>query len=375
MDPKPTGRGPALGRRAALTLGAAAVLGGCASLPRGAPLLREVVAADEGSDFQVVPVTRGTLDAIQGWPAPVGSTGRSWLPGGGGSRDRVINPGDMLTLTVFDPDPNSLLLTEGQRSMVLDGVEVSPAGTIFVPFLDRISVAGRSPESARQLIQRRLTSIAPSGQVQLVQTVGRAGSVDVIGGVGRPGRYPLGDRATGILSVIAEAGGPSPAFENPQVTLLRGGSRYVTTLDHLYGDPGADTVLRGGDQVTITEDPRSFVAIGATGREELIEFPQERITALEGLALASGLNDQRGDPGGVLVLREYAASDLSGRGHGPARRRVVFTIDLTTADGLFSANRFLLADGDAVVATEAPVTAAAAILDVFGSALAVGARL
>lgn len=364
-----------LGRRAVLASGASALLAGCSAFPRGAPLRREVVAADGADDFQVVPVTRSTLDAIASWPAPSGSTDRAWLPGGGASGGRVINPGDVLILTVFDPDPSSLLMSEGQRSTVLPAAEVSENGTIFVPFLDRIAVAGRTPESARQLIQRRLTAIAPSGQVQLVQEVGRAGSVDVVAGVGRPGRYPLGDRGTGVLSVLAEAGGPAALLDNPQVTLLRGDARYVTTLERLYRDPNADAVLRGGDRITVTEDPRTFVAIGATGLDSLIEFPREHLTALEGLSLAAGLNEGRGDPGGVLVLREYALADLSGAGRGPAKARVVFAINLTSADGLFSANRFLLADGDAIVATEAPVTAATAILGLFGSALTTANRL
>jgi len=70
----------------------------------------------------------------------------------------------------------------------------------------------------------------------------------------------------------------------------------------------------------------------------------------------------------VLILREYQASALSAGQRGPRQQRVVFTIDLTTSDGLFSARNFFLNSGDLVLATESPISSARVIFGIVGSA-------
>ena len=46
---------------------------------------------------------------------------------------------------------------------------------------------------------------------------------------------------------------------------------------------------------------------------------------------------------------------------------MVFTVDLTSADGLFSARNFRIHPGDLVLVTESPVTWAQTILGLVGS--------
>lgn len=53
-----------------------------------------------------------------------------------------------------------------------------------------------------------------------------------------------------------------------------------------------------------------------------------------------GLVESRADPRGVLVLREYPVTVLSGSGRGPQLPQVVFSFDLTSADGLFATRKF-----------------------------------
>ena len=100
------------------------------------------------------------------------------------------------------------------------------------------------------------------------------------------------------------------------------------------------------------------------------------MTALDALSIIGGVSDTRADPQGILILREYNQSavraDVSA---GPPQTRVVFTLDLTNADGLFSAAKFNLQSGDLVYATESPVTGAQTIFSIFGSALTIANRL
>ena len=107
-------------------------------------------------------------------------------------------------------------------------------------------------------------------------------------------------------------------------------------------------------------------ALGASGAESQVEFPQERITALEALSLTGGLNDARADAKSVLVLRNYPAKALrtagSAEGSGPDKQRVIFAIDLTSADGLFSAGQFYIQNKDVVVVAESPIGSAASVI-------------
>ena len=76
----------------------------------------------------------------------------------------------------------------------LPSIRVSERGTIFVPYVGKVQVAGRTPDSARALIQRQLEAIEPSAQVQLSMAEGRANSIDLVGGVNSPGNIVMPDQ-------------------------------------------------------------------------------------------------------------------------------------------------------------------------------------
>lgn len=345
-----------------------ALLPACSNLPRTAAAERDILAApEEERDFSIYPVTRASLPALAGWPRTGPGHVENWpgrAPGGPG---RVIAPGDLLKIVVWDNEENSLLNTAAQRSVNLDTVEVTPEGTVFMPYLENVHVAGLSPEAARRAIQTQMTTLMPSSQVQLSMAPGRGNSVDLVAGVSRPGSYPLVDRNYSVLSLLSQGGGISPTLRNPQVRLMRGANRYTISLERLYSNPALDTTLRGGDKVFVEEDQRYFLGLGAAGRQTIVYFPKEEVTALDAISLVSGVDANRGNPRGVLVLREYPVSALraGGRG-GPEKERTVFTLDLTTADGLFSARKFAINPGDVVLVTESPVNALRTILSLIG---------
>ncbi len=61
-------------------------------------------------------------------------------------------------------------------------------GTVFLPFVSTVQVAGLSRTQARARIQRKMEEIVPSAQVQLnVKPGARGGSVSVVAGVSKPG--------------------------------------------------------------------------------------------------------------------------------------------------------------------------------------------
>lgn len=84
-----------------------------------------------------------------------------------------------------------------------------------------------------------------------------------------------------------------------------------------------------------------------------------------------GIAPSRADPKGVLVLRDYGANQVRSDGRGPDRQRVIFAVDLTTSDRLFSARNFYIADGDVVLATESPISNTRTIFSLVGQVFGV----
>lgn len=348
------------------------------SAPRGAGFQQEVLAASEDvaadgtpvEDFAVFAVTRANLASLAAWPT-TGDRHYPWINRQAQPTSLIINPGDTLQMTIWDAEENSLLTSPGQRAAPLQDVRVSSDGRIFVPFVGEMKVSGMSPQTARSSIEARLGETAPSSQVQLSVLPGRGNTVNLVSGVRSPGVYPLDGRDVTLLSVISAGGGVNTALANPQVRLMRGNDIYGTSVDRLFDNPQLDTTLQGGDQIIVEEEERGFLSLGATGREAIHTFPTDRVTALEALSIIGGVSDTRADPQGILILREYGSRALRLDGSGPPKERVVFTVDLTTADGLFSAGKFQIMPGDLVYATESPITTARTIFGIFSAALSV----
>lgn len=346
------------------------------SLPRGAALSSEIIKA-KGSDepsFSVVNVSRSNIVQLAGWPVTGWSGRYHWLRSGRGPNSPVIRAGDSLNLVIWDSQDNSLLAPEAEKLVNMPNLVVSPAGTIFMPYLNKVSVVGKTPAQARNLIQESIVTIAATAQVQLSVTPGKQNSVDLVTGVAKPGTYPLPDRNYSILSLLALGGGISPTLRNPLIRLIRDGKTYETPAAALFSDASKNIILRGNDKFLIQEDKRYFTALGATGTESLVYFDKENITAIEALSMIGGLTDNRANLKGVLVLREYPARALRTDGTGPEMQQVIFVFDLTSADGLFASRNFQINPNDTVLATEAAVTKASTILSIIGSALGIASR-
>lgn len=335
-------------------------LAGC-SLPRGAGFQSEVLAASnartsaEGEaptyDFAVFAVTRDVLPTVRNWPANRTRT-YPWLNRQQQPASLTIAPGDRLRMTIWDAEENSVFASAAQRATPLQEVEVASDGRIFVPYIGELQVSGMSPSTARSRIEEEMTRTIPSAQVQLMVTPGRANTANLVSGVNAPGVYPLPDRNYKLLDLLSQGGGASAGLINPQVRLIRGDNIYGVSLRRLLAEPRLDTTLRGGDRVIVQQDERYFLSLGATGSESLHVFQKDEISALDAMSIIGGVSDARANPKGILILREYAPGQVRGDGSGPPQERVVFMLDLTTADGLFSAGAFAVQPNDLVYATE-----------------------
>lgn len=355
-------------------LGGIAVLGlSACNVPRGAPTQREVLARPdaEGADFALEIVTRNRLSLYPGWGPRNGRMNTDWPAGGAVPSDQVLAPGDRLSMRIWDPEESSLIASVEAPFADIANVVVTASGNVSLPYIDEVQVGGLTAERARIKLQERLTTIIPSAQVQLEVSEGRRNSAQMLGGVASPGTYPLNERNLPLTSLIAAAGGINPSLKNPQVQIMRGNQVFRRPWDFVLDNPSHDPAIRGGDRVLVEADQRSFKALGAAQREEVIGFDEQDVSVLRAVSLMGGISDTRADPRGVLVLRRYADSETQ-RANGPPNTRVVFSFDLTTADGVFSADEFLIQHDDIVLATQSPTVSTQRVLGLFGAVLGFG---
>ncbi|MDK3074528.1 polysaccharide biosynthesis/export family protein [Sedimentitalea sp. JM2-8] len=349
---------------------------GCGRLPGGAPASEEVLKeVTEGtSDFALYSVSRAFLPTVAQWPATGKQERLSWISASTGARNSIIQPGDSLNIRIWDSSDNSLLTTAEQKDIELADMKVASNGDIFLPYVGNVSVIGLTPDLAREEVQTAFEMIVPSAQVQLAMTEGRNNSVDLVSGVLQPGTYPMPDRNYSVLGLISAGGGISANLNNPQIRLMRDGRIYGTSVDKLLNNPQLDTLLRGGDRVFLEEDERYFLSFGAAGREDLHIFTKDEMSAMDAVSIMGGIQDAKADPKGLLILREYPASATRAGVRGPQQTRVVFSVDLTTADGLFSARRFQINPDDLIMATESPINDALTVSNIIGNFFGVFSR-
>lgn len=353
-------------------IGALAVLGAC-SLPRTAALQQEVVSqgSSENPTFQVVEVTRASTAQIDAWPRPSHIEHRPWFHADRGPDSSIIQTGDTIEVVIWDNQENSLI-SNGEKQTPIPPLSVSSAGTVFLPYVGDVRVRGLTAGAARNRIQSEMEMIVPAAQVQLNLKPGRNNSVDVSQGVAAPGRYPLDSRNMQLLSVLSVAGGVNTTLRHPRVRLQRNGALYETRIEDILDDPGKNVRIRGGDVIAVIEDDRTFNSVGASGRQELIYFEKEKMTAMDAVSATGGVDGRRGNPRGVLILRDYHPRDLTPGPRGPDMQQVVFAFNLTNADGLFAARNFSVQPDDTLLMTESPITAVQTIASLLGSVAGLG---
>ncbi len=365
-------------------LGVALLLAGCESFPRGSGLQSEVLkeAKNDGKsassdvlpqEFAVEPITRENIGRYASWPARSQSRSYSW-PKDHGGEARGINAGDKVVVSIWVSEENSLLTGPGQRVVVLPEMTVSPSGQVFLPYVGQIKVAGRSQEKARVTIEEAYASVVPSAQVQLAAAEGRQSSASVVSGVAKPGSFPLSDSGVTVLDILALASGVPEMIQNPQLRLQRGDTTYGVSLNRVLKDTALNIPVRGGDRIFVESDERYFLSLGAAGKRDQHRFPQDRVSALDALSIIGGLAAERADAQGILILRAYQAEDVRADGSGPRNARTIFTIDLTSADGLFSAGEFQVQPGDLVYVTESPLLGTRNALTLIASVFGLGTQ-
>ena len=186
----------------------------------------------------------------------------------------IIGPGDQLDLKVFS-------------SPELSGVlPVLADGSISLPIVGSVRVAGLTPQQAGQWIQKLLSKDLLSPELQITVETPRPLKISLIGELQRPGLYTVGGSPDSgglsreglptLITAIQAAGGITPAANITDVVLQRRlpgkERRYKQTTLNLSmllfeGDQQQNPYLFDGDIIKIStavESPVDATELGAT---------------------------------------------------------------------------------------------------------------
>jgi polysaccharide biosynthesis/export protein len=227
------------------------VCAACASTPRPS---EPAGAARPGA-------TPGTPSAAAAEPAP------RWnvtpppavsleTPGKGGAEDYRIAPKDQINVTILGQDD----LTRTVR--------VSESGTITLPLLGEMKVAGLTATELEQKIVGGLKGkylVNPRANVTIAEFQGR--QVSVMGAVNQPGAYAIRSNYTTMLLALSEAKGVKENADNVAYVMRakpRNGEAQPlpVDLDALLrsGSTQHNVVLEPGDSVFVPETNVYYVA-------------------------------------------------------------------------------------------------------------------
>jgi polysaccharide export outer membrane protein len=234
-------------------------------------------------------------------------------------------------------------------------------GTINVPFAGKVPASGRTLRAIEADIVKRLSGKAHLPEVTLRLTRNVSSSVTVVGEVASSVRVPLSPAGEKLLDALALAGGVRQPVSKMTLQVTRGNDYYAMPLDAVIRDPRQNVPLRAGDVVTAIFQPLSFTALGATGKNEEVNFEAQGITLAQALARAGGLLDSRSDAQGVFIFRMEPKAALDWPRQPAATTPegmvpVVYRIDLKNPTSFFVMQSFAINNKDIVYVSNAPAT-------------------
>lgn len=367
---------------ALLTMGA---LSGCSTsppwLPSSGPSVAQVVEQEKiDSPIPVVEVSDAVARrvlAAQRADSFAESLSSKAPPG------YVVGAGDVLEVSVWEAPPAALFGgvaldprsgVSTARSTTFPEQIVNVDGVINVPFAGTVPVAGRSPQRIEADLVQRLKDKANQPQV-LVRVIRNANSiVTVVGEVAASTRMPLSAKGERLLDAIAVAGGVRHPVGKITIQLSRDGKVMAMPLDSVIQNPRQNVYLQPGDVVTALFQPLSFTVLGATGKNEELNFEAQGITLAQALARAGGVQDLRGDARGVFIFRFEDPGVLKTDGKSlpqtpEGKVPVVYRVDLKDPRSFLVAQNFPVRNRDVLYVANAPGAELQKFLNILTSSL------
>lgn len=373
--------------RTLFATGMVAVLSACSTsptwLPTSGPSTRQVeeaVATPEEMGIQIVEVNDAVARRVLAsqrqslFSETFDATAQSGY---------VIGAGDVIEVSVWEAPPAALFGSGAidprtgpstTRVTALPEQMVNSNGSVNIPFAGQIMAAGRSPQQIEADIIQRLKGKANQPQVLVRMIRNNTSNVTVVGEVANSTRMPLTARGERLLDALAAAGGTRQPVNKMTLQVTRGNQVQALPLDTIIRDPRQNIVLQPGDVVTSLFQPLSFTALGATGKNEELNFEAQGISLAQALARVGGVQDMRADAQGVFIFRleSPAALDLQGKTVATTPEGmvpVIYRVNLRDPATFFVAQSFPIKDKDLLYVSNAPAAEMQKFLNVIFSTI------
>jgi polysaccharide export outer membrane protein len=341
-------------RPTAVVIGLALGAGGCTALPGDGPWMGGAQSGStEALPFDVIDLTPTTVVAYRQPESPDRpSSAASNLSA---AVHISIAPGDSLRVRIYERYGGNIFPTISGLAADLGVQRVAEDGTIKVPVVGVVQVAGLGLNQVEDRIIQQLGNKVQEPEVIVDFDSPRTQTVMVSGDVKKPGRWSILDDIRTVVDAINAAGGPSgggstlavPANQLEVVVRRQGQVILRAQLSDLLA--GADIPVQKGDEIVVRSNPRVYTVLGAVMKSGNVEMTKANLSLLEALGNVGGLQDQRANKTGVYVFR---MGDLI---NNPTARARVFRLDLYQPVSIFIAQQFGVQARDVVYVTNAPL--------------------
>ncbi len=359
-------------RRALMMIVLTAVLAGCATMPGWIPTsgasreqvldVQEAAGGIEGVELVNVDDALAKKLAASKKLASFSDV----FPGGV-PNNYVVRPGDVLEVSVWEAPPAMLfgaITLDPQigpattNAITFPEQMVGPDGMISMPFAGRIAVRGRRTIDIESAIVKRLQGKANNPQVLVRIAQNNTSNVTVVGEVSQSTQMPLTPKGERLLDALAAGGGVKQSVNRVAIQLSRDDITATMALDSIIRDPKQNIGLKPGDVVTALFQSQSFSVLGATGKNEEIQFeaqvfhwcrpwraPEAWSTTVPMHVEYSSFASRNLNWWTVIRLMGSAVQ-------GPVP--VVYLVDLRDPKSFFVTQNFPIQNGDVIYVSNAP---------------------
>ncbi len=284
----------------------------------------------------------------------------------------IAKPGDVLEISIWEASP-ALLFSAGPSITAISGISsnttsrnstipeqmVNAQGMINMPFAGPLMVSGKTTAEIEKIITDAIKGKANYPQVMVRMTRNTTSNVTIVGEVGNSVLMPLTPKGERLLDAIATAGGVKQPINKITIQLSRNSQVQTIALEKVIQDPKQNIALVPGDVLTAYYQPFSFTVLGATGKNDEINFEAQGISLTQALGRIGGLQDNRADAKGLFIFRFEDPTTLPTNQQPKAltadgKVPVVYRVDMNDPATFFVAQNFNIKHKDVIYVSNAP---------------------
>ena len=176
---------------------------------------------------------------------------------------------------VISPNDELKILLTGNKKTLYD-LQIGMDGSLLIPEVGSIQVAGKTFEEVKKLIQDLISLSYVGTKVNVTLGALKSKKINIIGAVKQPGTY-LVNPFSSLTNVLAYSGGLESYASLRNITLIRKDEKIFFDLYDLlvYGDRTKDVNIQQGDTVLVPGTD-NFVSIqGSVLRPKIYEYKSD----------------------------------------------------------------------------------------------------